>query len=517
MALNKLKQSIKIDKIEDIQFSISYKLSFDSFYKLLRWADSKVWFYNYESIYKFTERENTKGSSSSCIWNLFDVHDESYDWIDNINLESIQLRNSSSIDKYMELEQSIMSSKFNQASNIINTLNPKLIDPDLIKKIEDFFDNRWRDCVNMDDTNIVKFFSSNKWAEKFIQLIDENEYHIKNSSRIIFDWDNIFTGKNNFSISNILISLWILSHTNVPEFIHPKNTIKYIEEFLNSMISDFSTGEIGISDQFNELIPDSHKKLFVVLLSDMLLNSDLLKKLKDNFADNWSFDFLDLTTEMINNLYVGKKVFSKEEISSISSNTNELVNLIIESQTNLISKTLSKFPLLSLIDYSWKNIIYLNKISGKGDILDVLKWPFIHKTLEEDEEYINDYIDAIQRSYDHIELDNFQRWILNRKSGVVKSTSGCSKSYIVLQDTSENPTYKQVELTDNNFVIIKTLEIDELGNLNTIDNKFKYIKIKINWDSLTVWENLLDWEFIDDEKYVKLKDWKKFLRAVIWL
>lgn len=528
MSINKLKISTKIDKIEDNRFTVSNQMNIDSFYDLLRWVDSKVWFYDYNSLYKFSETENSKSTS---LWHIIDLHDHSYDWVDNINLKSIQLRNTKSIDEYMELESSVMDSKFKGLYSIIESLDKSLIDPELFKKLEDFFENRGRDCISMDNINVVKFFSSNEWVENFLQLIDEHKDTIENNSRIIFDWDSIFTWINNFSISNLLISLWILAHTNITDLIYPKNIIKYIEVFFNNMISEFTsdTKEISISDQFDELIPDHYKSVFVVLLSNLLINSDLLQKLKVTYQKNWTFDFLDLTTEILNNLYQGTKTISKEDLVDIASKDNlNIIKLIKDSRSNLIYDTFLKFPTLALIDSNWKNFIYQEKIWIEGNILDVVRGSSIPDFLQQGEEYIDDYINSLESAYDHIELDNFQRWILNRNEGIIKSTPGCYRSYIALQDTqkgnwiigySTTSTYEQIELTDNNFVVVKTLNIDELWNLNITDNKFRYIKIKKDWDNwiMSTTDTLQDWEFIDDWKYVKLKDWKKYLRSIIWL
>lgn len=115
-------------------------------------------------------------------------------------------------------------------------------------------------------------------------------------------------------------------------------------------------------------------------------------------------------------------------------------------------------------------------------------------------------------------VDNFT-YLNKLDSWVVPPLSEWSETILVTIKNidTEWKIYRQLEIVDNTYAIIRELDYDEAGKLFSVNNKFKYIKLIPGKESKeTKWE-WLDWEFIEWSKYIQLSNWKKYIRTLVWI
>lgn len=112
----------------------------------------------------------------------------------------------------------------------------------------------------------------------------------------------------------------------------------------------------------------------------------------------------------------------------------------------------------------------------------------------------------------------FQR-LCNLDHWVIPTISKGSESILITLKNidTEWTEYRQLEIINNTYAIIRELDYDENWKIFSINNKFKYIKL-ISWEEMkeTKWE-WLDGEVIEWDKYIQLVDWKKYIRTIVWI
>jgi hypothetical protein len=168
--------------------------------------------------------------------------------------------------------------------------------------------------------------------------------------------------------------------------------------------------------------------MFVVLTADLLLNWNLVDKLKKSIEKNWKIDFNDILVSILNEVYEWERLFSKTEVKWFWRWT--LMELFSNVDLPKLQAITDKFPLLWIYDISQKNFVYP---------IDVRM--ALEKSQESNRIWDEDLLSKT--------IDILDKWLKNKSEYVCESNERLSK----IQKSKLTEYLKDHEVYEDNWII----------------------------------------------------------------